>query len=671
MYDGVTPSRRASVPFDDQLKLAYLPFMSQETQKHLARMNRMCRALVHSLDTRSILVQSFNAMVDIDAGERGVLYLLDEDEFSTALTAGVSAEEADSLLNPGDAPIEAWQVGIQSGRFRTSGEEFQAIFIPLRGDTRTFGVLAVETGETIDDEVMDIWEELGTQIGRAAENAELFAVVQSSRDRFRQLIDTANAVIVALDRSGNYTHFNDTAEALTGYKREDLVGRPFEALALENQREEARQLWEKIWTAEKTIDFELPITTHTGEERLIIWSTAEDLDIRQQKIGVVLVGQDITRQRELERSLQQSEKLAALGTMVSGVAHELNNPLTAVIGFSELLAMDDSIDESIRAEVKTIHEQGQRCREVVDGLLHFARKDMGARLGVEVNELLQECIHLREYHFHLENIGLETTLADDLPAIIGDPAQLKTAFLNMMNNAHDAMVEHAGEGKMSVRTRAADEMKIEVQIQDTGPGVADPERIFEPFFTTKEIGKGTGLGLSATYGIISEHGGAIRAENLETGALFTIELPIASVASLNIEELQATAAAPEKAGQKIMVIDDETAIASLLCRVLDTQGFVTRLEHSVDEALPALETEDFDAIISDVRMPGEHDGQSLFAWLQQHRPEMVHRIGFISGDLVSDKVRSFVASCGRPVLAKPFSIDEFVEMIGEIAGGKP
>jgi two-component system NtrC family sensor kinase len=294
---------------------------------------------------------------------------------------------------------------------------------------------------------------------------------------------------------------------------------------------------------------------------------------------------------------------------------------------------------------------------------------MGARLGVKINELIKECIHLREYHFHLENIELEIELAENLPSIIGDPAQLKTAFLNIMNNAHDAMVVKSGEGKMFVRTRAADETKIEITIEDTGPGVPDPERIFEPFFTTKEVGKGTGLGLSATYGIISEHGGSIRAENLEVGALFTVELPVASMAALNIDELQAiSAVTPGRTGQKILVIDDEPAIASLLCRILGTQGFETRLENSVDAALPALETEEFDAIISDIRMPGEYDGESLYEWLQKHRPELVQRIGFISGDLVSDRVRSFVADCGRPVLAKPFSINEFMKMLGEIFG---
>jgi PAS domain S-box-containing protein len=639
--------------------------MSLDYQIQLARMNRLCRALVHSLDTRSILEQAFHALIDSIEGERGILYLLDGDEFSAALTAGVTKEEADALLSPGGAPLAAWQMGIQKGPLGT--DDCQAMFVPLRGDTKTFGVLAIQTSESLEDEVLDLWEELGTQIGRAAENAELFAVVQASRDRFRQLIDTANAVIVALDKDGKYTSFNDTAEALTGFKRDEVVGRPFEELAMKDQREEARQLWGKIWTAENTIDFEFPISTQNGEERLISWSTAEDLDLRHQKVGVVLVGQDISRQRELEQSLHQAEKLAALGTMVSGVAHELNNPLTAVIGFSELLTCDESLSENVRAELKTIHEQGQRCREVVDGLLHFARKDMGARLGVKVNELIQECIHLRKYHFHLENIELQTDLAEELPDIIGDPAQLKTAFLNIMNNAHDAMVEHSGEGKMIVRTRAADETKIEITIEDTGPGVPYPERIFEPFFTTKEVGKGTGLGLSATYGIVSEHGGVIRAENLEVGALFTIELPVASLAALNIEELQAIPAiTPERTGQKILVIDDETAIASLLCRVLGAQGFETRLENSVDAALPNLKTEEFDAIISDIRMPGEYDGESLFRWLQEHRPELAQRVGFISGELVSDKVRSFVADCGCPVLAKPFSIDEFMKMLGEI-----
>ena len=657
---------------------------SQSAIQQLRRMDRLTLALVQSLDVRSILEQALSAVVDVSNGECGLLYSLEGMSLKGSAACGLSTEDESAALSS-TIPLGAGTVGeaaqqaevrvgqlpslesVKSCGLPSAAGPSNAVFIPLRGKQQTFGVLVIGfDGECMyghDD--LQFWENVGRQIGLAAENAQLFEIVRRSRGRFRHLVDTANAVIFSLDRSGQFTHFNDTAEELTGYQRQELIGRPFELIIAEDERDEARRLWQRIWAAGKSISFEFSVLTQSGEERLIHWSTADDVDDQEQRVGVVFVGQDISREKELEQSLQQAEKLAAIGTMISGVAHELNNPLTAVIGFAELLGQDDSLSEKVHQELRIIHDQGMRCREVVDSLLHFARKEKGARVGVDVNGILRQCLSLREHHFHLENIEVVTELDPALPSIVGDPSQLRTALLNVINNAFDVMAELGSQGQLTIRTCSLTGHRVCVEIEDTGGGVEHPERIFEPFYTTKVVGKGTGLGLSATYGIVVEHGGLIEAENTESGAVFKIQLPETSPMAL--EEQQALASeerpAPSGISGRILVVDDEPHIANLLSEALAIRGHKAFCALTVQDALKAISEQEFDAIVTDVRMPGERDGEWFYRWLEVNRQDLATRVAFVSGEMLSDRVRTLVAESGRPVLPKPFALPEFLELV--------
>jgi two-component system NtrC family sensor kinase len=245
---------------------------------------------------------------------------------------------------------------------------------------------------------------------------------------------------------------------------------------------------------------------------------------------------DQTRQayddlRRTQEQLLHSEKMAAVGQLISGVAHELNNPLTAILGYSQLLTASAQVGPQGLEYSEKLYKQAQRTHRIVQNLLSFARQHKPERIPVRINQVLEDTLALRDYDLRMNNIKLHLDLAEDLPLAAADPHQLQQVFLNLVNNAVDAILEVSEFGELWVRTaRQADKFLIE--FVDSGPGVKDSSKVFDPFYTTKPVGKGTGLGLSICYGIITEHGGQIRVRNLPPrGACFTIELPCLAIAA--------------------------------------------------------------------------------------------------------------------------------------------
>jgi two-component system NtrC family sensor kinase len=224
-----------------------------------------------------------------------------------------------------------------------------------------------------------------------------------------------------------------------------------------------------------------------------------------------------------------AEKMAAVGQLVSGVAHEVNNPLTAILGFTDLLMENPELPESARRDLRVILQEAQRTKQIVQNLLSFARQMPPQRQLVQLNSILQRTVHLRSYDFISHGIQVVERLDESLPAVVGDSHQLQQVFLNILNNAYDAVRETARPARIEIRSAPASSY-VEISFRDNGMGIADPERIFDPFFTTKDVGKGTGLGLSICYGIVREHGGEIVCHNnLDSeGATFVVRLPVAA-----------------------------------------------------------------------------------------------------------------------------------------------
>ena len=366
--------------------------------------------------------------------------------------------------------------------------------------------------------------------------------------------------------------------------------------------------------------------------------------------------------RRTQEQLLQSEKMAAVGQLISGVAHELNNPLTAILGYSQLLKTEaDLSGERGAAYVNKLYKQAQRTHHIVQNLLSFARQRKPERQSVDLNQILEDTIALREYDLRLNNIHVHREFDSKLPTTGGDFHQLQQVFLNILNNAVDAIQEKKEPGDIWIRT-SANQDRLRVEITDSGPGVQNPHRIFDPFYTTKEVGKGTGLGLSICYGIVKEHGGEISVKNVPPrGAMFTIVLP-QLILSPGAREASPLVSAAQLTGA-VLLVDDEEAILALEEEILSAEGLFVKVARDVREALKMLKTSSFDAIVSDMKMPGDLTTMDLFIWVERHHPELASHIIFTASGERDAAFSEMIHRAGCTVLSKPFQIQDFSKAV--------
>jgi len=384
---------------------------------------------------------------------------------------------------------------------------------------------------------------------------------------------------------------------------------------------------------------------------------------------------------EAQNQLVQVEKMSVVGQLVSGVAHELNNPLAGVLGYSQLLLRMD-LPEEVRRGLDKIESEAERCRRIVQNLLIFARRNKPQKRPVDLNTVLESVLELKAYQFKVDNVRIERDLENDLPCVMADDSQLQQVFMNIIHNAQQAMQGRGSPGVITLRTRYRAGL-ITVSITDAGPGIA-PEnltRIFDPFFTTKEVGQGTGLGLSICYGIIQEHRGRIWAESLlGKGSTFCLEIPVHPEEKIIPGTLSAPVTAPRGREEgafpspgadsgRILVVDDETSIVDILCDVLRMDGHQIETAINGRLALHKLQSQPFDVVISDLRMPGM-SGQELFRRLREIDSGLVSRIIFTTGDVASQDTQSFLQESGSPYLQKPFDLNEVRRLVQTILSSR-
>jgi len=301
--------------------------------------------------------------------------------------------------------------------------------------------------------------------------------------------------------------------------------------------------------------------------------------------------------RRTQEQLVHSEKLAAVGQLISGVAHELNNPLTAILGYSQLLSASGEVGPQALGYSEKLYKQALRTHRIVQNLLSFARQHKPERVPVRLNGILEDTLALRDYDLRMSHIHVHLDLAGELPEVPADPHQLQQVFLNLINNAVDAILETGSEGDLWVRT-GTEGRRVYVELTDSGPGVKDPSRVFDPFYTTKPVGKGTGLGLSICYGIITEHGGTIQVKNVpERGAAFRIELPLRSEMrkgkNAEVEAPRAT-----RSG-RILVVDANESVLETIAELLSGNNHLVTTSRSLPEARKLVATKEFDLVVAD------------------------------------------------------------------------
>jgi len=480
-----------------------------------------------------------------------------------------------------------------------------------------------------------------------------------SEARYRNLVESASDAIVTLDANGRFTTVNHAAEIISGYRREELVGQWFAPMLSDDELPKALAHFQKALAGETGL-FESRFYRKDGEARTIsiTYSTP------QRDEEVLCLIRDVTDQKMLQEQLIQSEKMSAIGQLVSGVAHELNNPLAGISAFAQLLLAEKRFPPDQRTAAETIYSEARRASRIVQNLLTFARQHKAEKGPAAINQVLDDTLELRGYELRVRGIDVRREYDEALPDTMGDAHQLQQVFLNLITNAEQAMERAEGKHhRLTVRTRRAGDA-IRIEIEDTGSGVPPNllERIFNPFFTTKPTGHGTGLGLSISLGIVREHEGRIWAENAaQGGARFVVELPVI-VPRASGEFPAALATHPVGDSLRILVVDDEASVRVALQRYLAARGHAVETTASGQDALGLLRAGEYDAVIVDMRMP-DLSGEQLFEELRAADREHAERVIFTTGDLVSEQMRRFLDGSGRPCVPKPFEFSSFDQVL--------
>jgi len=511
-------------------------------------------------------------------------------------------------------------------------------------------------------------ETLTHQAAIALENARLFQVVSRSQKEWETTFDAMQDCVSVHDTSGKVIRANVALARRLKTRPPKVIGKYCSELYSTAGPDGPPCGHTESLQSEGLIveEVELPEMGGTFQVSVGPW-----YDKNNRLAGSIHVAKDISNEKLLQQQLIQSEKLSAIGELISGIAHELNNPLTGVMGYSQLLQMRGDLDERARDSLVKINNLATRCQKIVQNLLSFARKQKPERTLTSVNEILDRTVELRSYELQVNNIEILLELDPHLPRTIADAHQLQQVFLNVITNAEQAMLEAKGRGRLTIRTRSDSARgRVIIEIADDGPGIPEQHltRIFDPFFTTKEVGKGTGLGLSLSYGIIKEHAGNIYARSrLGEGSTFVIELPI--IGNLHEGSSLAAELVPQTLhfenllrGKRILVVDDEKYILDFFVEVF--QMYPVDVDTACDgrAAMDMMQLHEYDLIVTDFKMP-QMSGRDLFEWIKEHRPHLAQRIVFVTGDTVSPETRSFFESTTNRYLAKPFRIEEVREVV--------
>jgi signal transduction histidine kinase len=401
----------------------------------------------------------------------------------------------------------------------------------------------------------------------------------------------------------------------------------------------------------------------------LLFSTLEELvrangSLREAQQTIEEHARDLeARVRERTEQLLQTEKLATMGQLLAGVAHELNNPLAVVMGRTALLH-ENLQGGPLHSQVEKLARAAERCVRIVRNFLALARHRPPEREGVSLNQVVREAVELLAYPLRVDNVEVMLHLADEIPILWADRHQLHQVVVNLITNAHHAMQGTAPPRRLTVTSRYDPETRrVALEVADTGPGIPPSiqGRIFEPFFTTKPPGQGTGLGLSLCHGLIEGHGGAIRVESQPQGrgAVFVVELPVQAPPTAGPERTtpEPTTAPIQK--KTILIVDDEPEVAGVLADMLSADGHQVETAENGAVALDKLRGRDdaYDLILCDLRMP-DLDGPGLYQELERRDPRLCRRIVFLTGDVLSPRITEFLERTGAASLGKPFALEE-------------
>jgi PAS domain S-box-containing protein len=498
--------------------------------------------------------------------------------------------------------------------------------------------------------------------------------LSQSEEKYRTILHEMDEGYYEVDLAGSYTFFNDVISARLGYTTEELSGMNYRAYTPEGDIKSVYRVYNEVYRTGKPRRW-YPMV-NIGKDGTTIFVENSILPIRSsegQITGFRGISRDVTERkrmeeerRQLEQKAQFASRLASVGEMASGIAHEINNPLTGVIGYAQLLLQED-LPDKIRKDLETINDGAQRVSHVIQRLLAFARQTKPQRTYVNVNEIVATTLDLRGYHLQTSNIKVITQLAKDLPLTVADAGQLQQVFLNLIVNAETEMKLARVSGKLLVKTQQINKT-IRISFKDDGPGIAEQnlDRIFDPFFTTRQVGQGTGLGLSVCYGIVSEHGGRIYAESKPgKGATFIVELPIITEEKqLQLPE-PAVAESKKMTGARILVVDDEPVVREFISKVLAEEGHQVETVDNAEDALEMVMSKPYRIILLDIKMPGM-SGIELYKRFQKIAPSLARKVIFVTGDVMGTRTMAFLSKAKSPYITKPFTASQLNILINRV-----
>lgn len=544
------------------------------------------------------------------------------------------------------------------------------VAVPLRLGGEVIGVLDLQDDEvgTFDEGDVEALEVLAGQLAAALQNDRLFAQVARAKKEWEQTFDAMTDALLLLSPAGRVLRCNQAAARLVGLAPRDLVGQTCYNALFGSAEPSPQCPFQETLRTGKPVSLERQFPRYGN--RYFHVSTVPRWDEEGNLSQVILVLRDITEEHRLRQQLLQAEKLAAVGQLVSGVAHELNNPLTSVLGYAQLLQMQQDLPSHIQEDLQRIAAEAHRASHIVHSLQTFAQAQRPERQPVRLNALVQHTLALQAPRLQADQIQVVADLAADLPEISADPYRLQQVLLHLVDNAREAMAAAHGHGTLTVRTWAEGE-RLFLAVADDGPGIP-PEhlgRIFEPFFTTKEVGQGTGLGLAVCYGIVTEHGGHIWAESKPGhGATFFVELPLRHEAVLPPEGQGWKPILPVQRG-RILVVEDDPDIRSLLNRSFSPLGHQVDLVETAEAARARLERVRYDAIFWGTEVPGMK-APEFYQWLRARDPSAAQRVVFLTAGTMSPKLKRLLQEASVLHLEKPFRLEQAVRALHAVLRGQ-
>ncbi len=662
----------------------------EDAQRVLQRMWWLGQQITLELNPQRVLERFLEAVTDIAQADGGIVGLIGDDGkirvvvgtgLGTALAGSVvpiTGSAMGGVIRSGKAwttsDLQSRSDEVDPGLYERIKDSIRGVaIVPISRRGERIGAVTVGTTESHTFTAADLEriEAMGDLLSVSLENAELVETLRQAEWRFRTLFRAAPDAVFTVLQSGRIREANDAVRDVTGADPLQAVGLPVADLVVSADRDKLKTALDATFAGTPTrleVCFQ-----HIGRGSPVrrVVALAMSRLPEADPPSVLLVGRDMTSEREMRARLMESDRLAAVGELVAGVAHEVNNPLSSISAFAQLLLRDGALTAAQRDSIEVIKSETLRASQVVKDLLAFARRSEPQREPLDLNGVISRTLRLRGYELVSNKITVETDLAADLPAVVGDGRQLQQVCLNLVTNAIQAM-STLGGGTLFVSTRFA-EPHVVLDMRDTGPGIPDAAKahIFEPFFTTKDEGEGTGLGLSVSYGIVTAHGGKIEvAASSQAGTTLRVTLPAGS--EMPQHETARTSGGlllrSPLSGIRLLFIDDEATLRTGMQAFGELRGFTVLTAVDGIDGLEMVRTSSIDAIVCDLRMPGM-DGPAFYERLHGERPGLAARTVFITGDVVTTSRRT--AMTRQPILNKPFAFEKLEETLVALMRGSP